>query len=122
MKDACEELRKDDRIIYAVPFKDVATANIPPAIKDRIILGYNPQRSGDIQIILRSGYHGANYEMGTTHGAWNPYDTHVPFILMGWHIEPGHTNKYATISDIAATICALLKIQMPTGCIGEPVL
>lgn len=122
MKDACEELLKDDRIIYAVPFKDVATANIPPAIKDRIILGYNPQRSGDIQIILRSGYHGGDYEMGTTHGAWNPYDTHVPFILMGWHIEPGHTNKYATISDIAATICALLKIQMPTGCIGEPVL
>ncbi|MBR7094271.1 MAG: alkaline phosphatase family protein, partial [Prevotella sp.] len=98
------------------------SANIPPAIKDRIIMGYNPQRSGDIQIIVRSGYHGGDYQQGTTHGAWNSYDTHVPFILTGWHIEPGHTNKYVTISDIAPTICALLKIQMPTGCVGQPVL
>ena len=122
MKDICKELLKDNRILYAIPFKEVATANIPPAIKERIIMGYNPQRSGDIQIILRPGYHGANYEMGTTHGAWNPYDTHVPFIITGWNIKPGHTNKYATISDIAPTVCALLKIQMPTGCVGQPVL
>lgn len=122
MEDVCKELLKDKLILYAVPFKDVPSANIPPAIKDRIIMGYNPQRSGDIQIILRSGYHGGDYQRGTTHGAWNSYDTHVPFILTGWHIEPGHTNKYVTISDIAPTICALLKIQMPTGCVGQPVL
>ena len=116
----CRELMKNDLIQYAVPFDKVATATIPPAIKDRIVMGYCPKRSGDIQIVTKSGYTAADYEKGTTHSAWNPYDTHVPFLLMGWGIEHGSTNKYVTISDVAATICALLKIQMPTGCVGNP--
>lgn len=118
----CEALMKDHRVYQAVRFDKVESAPIAPQIKQRIIMGYHPKRSGDIQIIMLPGYNGAPYDMGTTHVAWNPYDTHVPFILYGWNIKHGSSNQYVSISDIAATICALLKIQMPTGCVGQPVL
>lgn len=121
MRTACDELLKSDLVQYAVPFSQVATAPIPPAIRDRIVMGYCPKRSGDIQIIPRTAYTGAAYEQGTTHGAWTPDNTHVPFVLMGWSVAHGSTNKPVVIPDIAATICALLKIQMPSGCIGNPV-
>ena len=61
-------------------------------------------------------------DRGTTHGVWNPYDSHIPFLLMGWNIKPGSTNRPTTINDIAATVCALIHVQMPNGCIGNAVV
>jgi hypothetical protein len=41
---------------------------------------------------------------------------------MGWGIRPGKTNVATGMTDIAATIAALLRIQMPNGCIGQPIV
>ena len=120
-KEIADKMAEDPCLMYAIPFDEVGSSSIPPAIKDRIIMGNCPKRSGDIQIIMRSGYMDYAYEQGTTHVAWSPYDTHVPFILMGWHVNPGSTSRPVVIPDIAATVCAMLKIQMPTGCVGNDV-
>ena len=120
-REIAEKLAEDPVVMYAVPFDAVGRSSLPPAIKDRVIMGYCPGRSGDIQIITRSGYMDYSYEKGTTHVAWNPYDTHVPFILMGWHVNHGFTQRPVFINDIAPTICAMLKIQMPSGCTGNAV-
>ena len=40
---------------------------------------------------------------------------------MGWHVEHGSTAAEVHITDIAPTICNLIHIQMPSGCIGTPV-
>lgn len=120
-KEVANKLAEDSVVRYAVPFTEVGCSSLPPAIRDRVIMGYCPGRSGDIQVIALSGYMDYAYDQGTTHGAWNPYDTHVPFILMGWHVKHGFTNRPVFINDIAPTICAMLKIQMPTGCTGNPV-
>ncbi len=120
-QEVADRMAMDPAVMYAVPFECVATSVLPPAIKDRVIMGYCPGRSGDIQVITRSGYMDYSYEKGTTHVAWNPYDTHVPFILMGWHVNHGFTNRLVFINDIAPTICAMLKIQMPTGCTGTAI-
>ena len=117
----CNEILKNKDVQYAVPVSDVMTAPIPAAIRDRIVMGHCPRRSGDIYIIPRPHFYNYRYEHGTSHSHWNPYDTHVPFILMGWHVEHGSTNQPVTISDIAPTVCAMLKIQMPSGCVGNPV-
>jgi len=58
---------------------------------------------------------------GTTHSVWNPYDTHIPLIFMGWKIEHGTMYRTTHMTDISATIAALLHIQMPSGCIGSPI-
>ncbi|MBF1632756.1 MAG: alkaline phosphatase family protein, partial [Prevotella sp.] len=46
------------------------------------------------------------------------YDTHIPFLLFGWNVRHGSSNVEAHIVDIAPTICAMLHIQMPNGCVG----
>ena len=40
---------------------------------------------------------------------------------MGWHVNPGETSRLTHMTDIAATVCAMLHIQLPNGCIGTPV-
>ena len=105
-------------IDQVVAISKVAGAPIIDAIKRRIINGYYPSRSGDIQIIYKPGWMGHG-STGTTHGSWNPYDTHIPLIWYGWNIKPGKTNRENYMTDIAPTIAALLHIQMPSGSVGK---
>ena len=58
---------------------------------------------------------------GTSHSAWNPYDSHIPLVFMGWHVPHGETNTPTRMVDIAATVCAMLHIQMPNACIGDAI-
>ena len=81
--------------------------------------GYYPSRSGQIQLILQPQYIEGFLAGGTTHGLWNPYDSHIPLVFYGWGIKPGKTNRTTYMTDIAATMSALLHIQMPNGCVGE---
>lgn len=113
-------LRNDDSIIDAWPTQKLATAPWPEAIKKRALNGYNALRGGDIEVIFRSGW--KDSETGTTHGLWNPFDSHIPLIWMGWNIPQGYTNRSIGMTDIAPTLAALLKVQMPSGNVGEPIL
>ena len=115
--------KKHPAVQYCFPLEQAATAPVPAIIREKAINGYKHDRSGDIQIILKPGYYGTGKEIdaGTTHGNWNPYDCHIPFVLMGWHVPHGSSAAEVHITDIAPTICSLLHIQMPSGCIGEPV-
>ena len=105
-------------IAMAVDLANVSNASIPEPIKKMIVNGYNQKLSGDIQYLYKPQWiDGAS--KGTTHGSWNPYDTHIPLLWYGWGINKGKTNKETYMTDIAATLAALLKIQMPSGCIGH---
>ncbi|MFY7839442.1 MAG: alkaline phosphatase PafA [Lacibacter sp.] len=90
-------------------------------VKDRLSNGWHPKRSGDIQIILAPGWIDGG-ATGTTHGLWNPYDSHIPLVWYGWGIKPGKSNQEVYMTDIAPTIAAMLRIQMPSGCVGKPIL
>ncbi len=81
--------------------------------------GYYPRRNGEIQVILQPGYIDAYSATGTTHGLWNPYDAHIPLLWYGWGIKQGKTNREIYMTDIAATIAAMLHIQMPSGSVGN---
>ena len=115
-----QQLEQDAAVLYAVDMDKVVTAPLPTDVKERIINGYNRERSGDIQIILKPAYspHGLK---GTDDGAWNPYDTHIPLVFMGWGITPGANTRQCFMTDIAPTIAAMLHIQAPSGCIGQPI-
>jgi len=59
-------------------------------------------------------------EKGTTHGAGYNYDTHVPVLFFGNGIKKGFSFNYIGITQIAPTICELLQINQPNGCISNP--
>ncbi len=87
-------------------------------MKERITNGIFYPRSGDIQFVLKPGYIDGG-KTGTTHGLWNPYDAHIPLVFYGWNVKPGKTNRETYMNDIAPTIAAMLRIQMPSGSVGK---
>jgi len=98
-------------------YGDLMNIPLQHTIRERAINGYFPSHTGDIQVILKAGYTGMSGN-GTTHGSWNPYDSHIPLLWYGWKIKQGKTNRETYMTDVAATLAALLKIQMPSGCVG----
>jgi predicted AlkP superfamily pyrophosphatase or phosphodiesterase len=121
IKNCIDILEKEPSIQYAVEQKNTAQAAIPYSIKERIINGYNRDFSGEIQIIVKPAYYSDNDSHGCTHGTWNPHDSHIPLLFFGKNIPQGKTRREVYMTDIAPTLAALLKIQMPNGCIGKPI-
>ncbi len=106
-------------IVNVFALADLNTVPLNNTIRTMLNNGYYPTRSGDIQLILKPNYIDAYSNTGTTHGLWNPYDTHIPLLWYGWGIKEGKTNRETYMTDIAPTIAALLKIQMPNGNVGQ---
>lgn len=114
-------LQRQPGILFAVDMASVGRPSVPEKLRNMMNNGYYFKRSGQIQIILNSGWYDAYSKTGTTHGTWNPYDTHIPLLWYGWKIKHGATNHEVYMTDITATLAALLHIQMPNGCIGKPI-
>lgn len=115
-------LNRQPGIAFAIDAKNINGSPGPAEIKQRVLNGYNPARSGSIAIILQPGLYGGEPNgTGTTHGTWNPYDAHIPLVWMGWGITHGSTFRETHMTDIAATLAALLHIQVPNGCIGHAI-
>ena len=122
MRAACQALEEPEEIQWAIDVARIDTYPIPAILKERIKLGYFPGRSGEIYIVPRTGVYAGKPEWaGSNHGTWSQSDSHIPLIFMGWHITPGETSRLTHMTDIAATICAMLHIQAPNACIGNPI-
>jgi len=112
-------LMKQPGISFAANMDFIGRYPIPKHLQEMMINGYYFKRSGQVQIILNPGWYDAYSKTGTTHGTWNPYDTHIPLLWYGWNIKAGKLNREVNMTDISATLAALLHIQMPNGCIGH---
>lgn len=113
---------RDKSVLFAVDMKKAGSSSIPEPIRTRIVNGYNWQRSGDIQLIYHDSWLPSYSKLGTTHGSWNSYDSHIPLIFMGWGFKSGESNKEYSMTDIAPTLAALLRVQFPSGNIGNPIV
>ena len=111
------ELNKEDDVLLAFDNASIAAANLPAEYKEMFVKGYNHKLAGDVQVVYKPGYFNGG-PTGTTHGSMYPYDSHIPLLFMGWGVKPGQTSRKVYMSDIAGTIAAMLKIQMPSGNVG----
>lgn len=121
-KATIEQLLRMPGIQYAADQDVLPDAAVPAVLREMMVNGYNRQRSGSVVFIPLPGWLPDYSRTGTTHSVWNPYDTHIPLIFMGWNIPQGKTYRPVEMTDIAATVAALLRIQMPNGCIGKPIV
>jgi len=119
-KASVDYLRDDPATLFVADMAKLNDEAIPDVIKTKMVNGYNYRRSGAVWVIPTAGWLQTN-PVGTSHGEWNPYDTHIPLIFMGWGIKAGKTYHNVYTTDIAPTIAALLNIQAPSGCIGKPI-
>lgn len=120
-KATVDFLREQPGVQYAVDIDHIGEAPVPEPLKTMIINGYNRKRCGPVIIIPEPGWFSGHGTTGTTHGNWNPFDTHIPLIFMGWGIHHGASNRTVHMTDITPTVAALLHIQMPNGCVGSPI-
>ena len=112
-------LSKDSNVVRIFSLEELNEVPLPVTVRNMMNNGYYQRRSGDIQFMLKPNYIDAFSNTGTTHGLWNPYDAHIPLLWYGWGIKPGKTNRETYMTDIAPTIAALLRIQMPNGNVGQ---
>lgn len=111
-------LMERDEVVNAFSYLNFDKVILPSFLKERYINGYYPKRSGDVQFILKSQY--TDYlSTGTDHGSWYPYDSHIPLLFYGWGIKPGKTHRETYMTDVAPTLAAMLRIQMPSGSVGK---
>lgn len=125
-----EILLKKDNVAYAFQPQHIPNY-IPEPVRTMSINGYNPKRSGDIQIVLEANVtedsddcKKADYDgipKGINHSVWSPYDAHIPFIVMGKGVRHAWDNHSYSVTDIAPTICSLLNIQQPSSCVGNAI-
>jgi len=113
-------LEKKPEVLQIVDARHAAMAALPASLRERIVNGYNAQRSGDLVIINKSGYV-EGFATGTSHGTLYNYDAHIPLLFFGKGIKKTTVIRETYMTDIAPTITTLLGIQMPSGSIGKPI-
>lgn len=91
----------------------------PGLIGERVLNGYNAERSGDIVLVYKP-YTISWGATGTTHGSPYSYDSHIPVLFYGAPFKPGRYADEFYITDIVPTLCAALHIDEPPGAIGKP--
>lgn len=123
-EEAIRYFKNDPRYAYVIDMENIGRNSVPQTVLTRAINGYNRNRSGEIFLILQPGWYSNSAKKnitGTTHGAWNAYDAHIPCLFMGKNIPHGRSQKPQHMTDIAPTACALLGIQMPSGNVGNAI-
>jgi predicted AlkP superfamily pyrophosphatase or phosphodiesterase len=113
-------LLKHPGIDKAVDLEEVGSSPLPETVKKVIINGYNQRLSGDVQFVFKPQWFDG-WNSGTSHGAWNPYDAHIPLVWFGWNIKPGKLFREVYMTDIAPTLASLLRIQQPNATVGQAI-
>ncbi len=124
VEDAFAEYLQDEfpeinKVFSRHNLHDISAERVP---HNFVLNGFNPTRSGNVEFDLKPNYLPGSGKYGTTHGSSFPYDTHVPVLFYGWNVPAREVNTPVYIVDIAATVCNLLGIDEPTGCIGIPII
>jgi predicted AlkP superfamily pyrophosphatase or phosphodiesterase len=91
-------------------------------ITRRVLNGFYPKVSGDVVVVSEQMHYtdpGTPGPYATSHGTPYAYDTHVPILMVGPGIRPGVWTERVSPADIAPTLCALLGVELPSGCDGE---
>jgi predicted AlkP superfamily pyrophosphatase or phosphodiesterase len=80
---------------------------------------YYPRLSGDVLVFSAPNSMVDEGSEGTGHGAPWTYDSHVPMLLYGKGIRAGIFGRRVGTPDIAATLAHILRIEQPSGNMGE---
>lgn len=119
---ACEAAMTVPGIVRCFTRTQLEAGAIPPAdvVARRVLHGFNALRSGDVVVLYEPfKYLSEGVSTGATHGSPYSYDTHVPLIIMGAGLTPGHYEQAATPADLAPTLATLLRVQPPSNATGR---
>jgi len=97
------------------------SGQIPPTTVARAAAATNHLQRGPDLIIIPKPYWYLSREMhqhAAMHGTPYPYDTHVPVFFYGPGIRATRHSKRVQLTDVAPSICRLLRVPAPTSSDG----
>ncbi|HEV2501401.1 MAG TPA: alkaline phosphatase family protein [Terriglobia bacterium] len=110
-----------DGVRAAFTRAQLMSSQVPPtALARKVLHSFNPQRSGDVFLVLDPFSVAVPPGIRTTHGTPWSYDAQVPLIFWGNAFTPGIYWTPAQPVDLAATVAAALGITQPSDEEGEP--
>jgi predicted AlkP superfamily pyrophosphatase or phosphodiesterase len=92
----------------------------PGALGQLVLNGFHAERGGDVVLVKKPFQLGGTAPVGTTHGSPYSYDTHVPVLFYGAGFKPGRYAEKFSITDVAPTLSAALRLSPPSGNTGKP--
>jgi predicted AlkP superfamily pyrophosphatase or phosphodiesterase len=115
-RDIRDWLLLEEGVADVVSSRDVNKEAASNVLLAGVANGIYPSRSGDLTILLQSGWTEEGDALtATTHGTPYQYDTHVPVLFWGWRIPNLICDEPVTVTEIAPTLCQLLNIQFPSA-------
>ncbi|HWS71405.1 MAG TPA: hypothetical protein VN605_04795, partial [Thermoanaerobaculia bacterium] len=98
------------------------TAATAPAsdLEKQVRQSFRADRSGDVLITLRNNWIWSYNVKNTTHGQPLPSDQHVPLLLWGDLVKPGHYSIRRAPTDLAHTVGAMFGLEV--GSPGSQIL
>jgi hypothetical protein len=85
------------------------------ALGAKVRRSFYPDRSGDVEVVVKPYYLCTSRLTGTLHGTPHPYDTHVPLVVYGAGIQPGRHKEKVTPQAVAAILSRALDVPAPKG-------
>lgn len=82
-------------------------------VREKFENNFIPGKSGQIMFSLKPFYIFKSDGVGTTHGSYHDYDTHVPFALYGSNLKPKTLGLKCSPADIAPTLAEILGFNLP---------
>ncbi len=96
------------------PFAHVYTSEtVRKGSADELItllnMGFQSRAAGDLAFQLQPNaiFYGP---YGSTHGTGYTYDTHVPFLLLGYGVEPGMSHGKQAVTDIVDIVARIAQL------------
>ncbi|MGA2540742.1 MAG: alkaline phosphatase PafA [Verrucomicrobiota bacterium] len=115
-EDIRDWLITEEGVADVISSRDLKKEAGSSAIYGDLANGVYPSRSGDLTILLQSGWMEEEDKLtATTHGTPYQYDTHVPILFWGWRIPHLICDEPVTATEITPTLCQLLNIQFPSA-------
>lgn len=113
-----QSLKKQAGFQELIDLQNIDGLTLNNLYADLIRNGYNPDRSGDVMILLKPQWFMGS-KTGTTHSTLYAYDTHVPLVFYGWKVKPSEVTERTSISDISTSLANWLHCMEPSGSIGR---
>lgn len=120
-REAARILAAQPGIAAAMARADVASPGVSTApMASTFAKSLDRERTPDLVYAPKPGWILSSRAAGTTHGAPNPWDTHVPMMFYGpGAIGSGRVDAAADITDLAPTLAQLLGMAAPAGSEGR---
>jgi predicted AlkP superfamily pyrophosphatase or phosphodiesterase len=111
-------------VAYAFTASDITQGLVAQShIAAMVGANYQPKRSGDVYLVFRSGSFINDFDglvVAASHGSVWRYDRHVPVVFVGNGIKAKTVTRAITPYDIATTLANKLRVEAPSGAVGEP--